>query len=159
MIFVTVGSTQIPFARLIRALDRLPGEELSVQHGPVPPPPEAAAARAFMEFPEVIEGMEAADVVICHAGAGSILCALRAGHTPVVVPRLERYGETVDDHQLELARALAADGRVISVEDPARLAAAVAGAPPRRPRRQSDELLPIQVAVREAIGAGAPSLV
>lgn len=158
MIFVTVGSTQIPFARLIRALDHLPGKELSVQHGPVPPPPEAFERRAFMEFPEVVERMEAADVVVCHAGAGSILCALRAGHTPVVVPRLERYGETVDDHQVELARALAADGRVIAVEDLEKLAEAVTAAPPRRPRGERDDLLPIQVAVREAIGAGVPSL-
>jgi beta-1,4-N-acetylglucosaminyltransferase len=159
LIFVTVGSTQIPFARLIRALDWLPdSEQLLVQHGPVAAPPGATEARAFMEFPEVVERMQAADVVICHAGAGSILCALRAGHTPIVVPRLERYGETVDDHQLELARALAADGRVIAVENPERLPAAVAEAPAPRPRTESDDLLPIQVAVREAIGAGVPSL-
>jgi UDP-N-acetylglucosamine transferase subunit ALG13 len=158
MIFVTVGSTQIPFARLIRALDWLPDhEQLLVQHGPVPPPPGATEARAFMEFPEVVERMQAADVVVCHAGAGSILCALRAGHTPVVVPRLERHGETVDDHQLELARALAADGRVIAVEDPERLPEVLAAVPAPRPRTETDDLLPIQVAVREAIGAGVPS--
>lgn len=156
MIFATVGSTQIPFARLIRALDGLPGETLSVQHGPVPPPSAAAEMRAFMEFPEVIQRIEAADVVVCHAGAGSILCALRAGHTPVVVPRLKRFGETVDDHQLELARALAEEGRVIAVEQLERLSDAVASAPPRRPRETGDELLPIQLAVREAILAGEP---
>jgi beta-1,4-N-acetylglucosaminyltransferase len=156
VIFATVGSTQIPFARLIRALDRLPGEALSVQHGPVPPPSAAAEMRDFMEFPEVVQRMEGADVVVCHAGAGSILCALRAGHTPVVVPRLKRYGETVDDHQLELARALAGEGRVIAVEQLERLPDAVASAPPRRPRESSDELLPIQLAVREAILAGEP---
>ncbi len=156
MIFATVGSTQFPFDRMIRALDRLPGAQLWVQHGPVSPPPGAAEARAFMEFPEVIEHMEAADVVVCHAGAGSILCAFRAGHTPVVVPRLAVHSETVDDHQLELARALAADGRVIAVEDPATLAEAVASAPPRRAIEGNDDLLPIQLAVREAIAGPRP---
>jgi exopolysaccharide biosynthesis glucuronosyltransferase PssE len=156
VIFATVGSTQIPFARLIRALERLPGEELSVQHGPVPPPPSAAETHAFMQFPQVIERMEEADVVVCHAGAGSILCALRAGHTPIVVPRLKRYRETVDDHQLELARALAGEGRVIAVEQLEWLPDAVASASPRRPREATDELLPIQLAVREAIFAGEP---
>ena len=101
----------------MRALESLPGERLLVQHGPVDPPPGAAQANAFMQFPEMIESMEAADVVVCHAGAGSILCALRAGHTPVVVPRLKRYQETVDDHQVEFSRALAAEGKVIAVED------------------------------------------
>ncbi len=153
MIFATVGSTQIPFRRFMRALESLPGERLLVQHGPVDPPPGAARTNAFMQFPEMIESMEAAEVVVCHAGAGSILCALRAGHTPVVVPRLKRYQETVDDHQVEFSRALAAEGKVIAVEDLDELGAAVAAAPPRRSAEDRSGLLPIQVAVREALYA------
>jgi UDP-N-acetylglucosamine transferase subunit ALG13 len=153
VIFATVGSTQIPFERFMHALGQLPGEQLFVQHGPVEPPAGAAQASAFMQFPEVIESMEAADVVVCHAGAGSILCALRSGHTPVVVPRLQRFEETVDDHQLEFSRALAAEGKVIAVEDLSRLAGAVEAAPTRRRPGQSSGggLLPIQAAVREAL--------
>ncbi len=151
MIFATVGSTQIPFERFMRALEALPGDQLLVQHGPVPPPPGAARANAFMQFPEMIESMEAADVVVCHAGAGSILCALRAGHTPVVVPRLKRYEETVDDHQVEFSRALAAEGKVISVEDLDLLREAVETAPARCRAEERSGLLPIQAAVREAL--------
>lgn len=153
MIFATVGSTQIPFERFMRALESLPGERLLVQHGPVEPPVGAARANAFMQFPEMIESMEAADVVVCHAGAGSILCALRAGQTPVVVPRLKRFQETVDDHQVEFSRALAAEGKVIVVEDLDRLGEAVAAAPPRRSAEERSGLLPIQAAVREALHA------
>jgi UDP-N-acetylglucosamine transferase subunit ALG13 len=151
VIFATVGSTQIPFERLIRALEGLPGDQLLVQHGPVPPPAGAARSKAYMQFPEVIESMRAADAVICHAGAGSILCALRVGHKPLVVPRLGSYRETVDDHQVELAGALAEEGKVIRVDDLDRLAELVATAPPRRPPEQRDGLLSIQVAVREAL--------
>jgi UDP-N-acetylglucosamine transferase subunit ALG13 len=153
VIFATVGSTQIPFERFVRALETLPGERLSVQHGPVEPPLGAAQANAFMQFPEMIESMEAADVVVCHAGAGSILCALRAGHTPVVVPRQKRYEETVDDHQVEFSRALAAEGKVIAVEDLDRLSAAVEAAPARSSPEEQSGLLPIQAAVREALHA------
>jgi len=153
VIFATVGSTQIPFRRFMRALESLPGERLFVQHGPVDPPPGAARANAFMQFPEMIESMEAAEVVVCHAGAGSVLCALRAGHTPVVVPRLKRYQETVDDHQVEFSRALAAEGKVIAIEDLSELGAAVAAAPRRRSAEDRRGLLPIQVAVREALYA------
>lgn len=153
MIFATVGSTQFRFERLIRALDSLPGERLFVQHGPVEPPAGARRATAFMQFPEVVESMARADTVVCHAGAGSVLCALRAGHTPVVVPRLKRFQETVDDHQVELGRALAAEGKAICVEDLDQLAASVADAPPRRPAEERDGLLPIQAAVREALYA------
>jgi UDP-N-acetylglucosamine transferase subunit ALG13 len=151
VIFATVGSTQIRFDRFTRALEALPAEQLFVQHGPMVAPPGAARAVAYMQFPEVVESMERADTVVCHAGAGSILCALRAGHTPVVVPRLKRYEETVDDHQVEFARALAAQGKVIAVEEPELLAAAVASAPRRRSPQERTELRPIQVAVRAAL--------
>lgn len=153
MIFATVGSTQIPFERFVRALDALPGDRLLAQHGPVAPPPGAARAEAFMSFPEIVESMREADAVVCHAGAGSILCALRAGHVPVVVPRLRRFGETVDDHQVELAGVLAREGKVRHVEDLSTIAEAVAGAPGRRPVEERTGLLPIQAAVRDALHA------
>jgi UDP-N-acetylglucosamine transferase subunit ALG13 len=106
-----------------------------------------------MQFPEVIESMQQAEAVVCHAGAGSILCAFRAGHMPVVVPRMKRYGETVDDHQVELARALAGEGKVLFVDELERLAEVVSEAPPRQPPEQREGLLPIQAAVREALRA------
>ena len=155
MIFVTVGSSHIPFRRLIDALGALPVDELVVQHGPADAPPAAGRAVPFMPFAEVLEYVEAADVVISHAGVGSITCALRAGHTPLVVPRLKRYGETVDDHQVELVDALAADGRIVAVRDPATLAGAVADAPARRPPLAVTER-PIHAAVRAALYGRAP---
>lgn len=151
MIFATVGSTQIPFERLVHALEALPGDQLYAQHGPVPAPPGAATARPYMQFPEIIETMERADVVVCHAGAGSILCALRTGHMPVVVPRLRRYRETVDDHQVEFARALAQEGKVIAVSELDSLSEAVATAPPRRPPQEAARADSIHAAVRETL--------
>jgi UDP-N-acetylglucosamine transferase subunit ALG13 len=152
VIFATVGSTQIPFERLVRALEGLPGDRLYAQHGPVPAPAGAMWSQPFMQFPEVLESMRRAEAVVCHAGAGSILCALREGHTPIVVPRLKRYAETVDDHQVEFAEALAAEGSVIAVDDLGRLAEAVASAPPRQAPEQAG-ILPIQAAVRDALQA------
>ena len=55
----------------------------------------------------MLECFRSADKVVTHAGVGSILCADREGHVPLVVPRRHDLGEHVDDHQLELARALA----------------------------------------------------
>jgi beta-1,4-N-acetylglucosaminyltransferase len=132
VIFATVGShPTYRFDRFLRALEALPNDELIVQHGPGQAPANARRAVPWMTFAEIVEQMEGADRVVSHAGAGTILCAVRAGQTPVVFPRLQRYDETVDDHQLELARRLAEDGRLILVEDESELAAAVAAAPPR----------------------------
>jgi len=132
VIFATVGShPTYAFDRFLRALESLPGERLVVQYGPGRPPENAATAVPWMTFAEVAEQMERAEHVVSHAGAGTVLCAARAAQVPIVFPRLQRYGETVDDHQLELARRLAEDGRVVVVESEAELTAALAAAPPR----------------------------
>ncbi len=132
MIFATVGShPSFRFDRFLHALEALPPGELVVQHGPGEPPANATRTAPWMTFAEIVEQMARATRVVSHAGVGTILCATRAGHVPVVFPRLERYGETVDDHQLELGRRLAGDGRLILVEEESELAGAVTGAPPR----------------------------
>lgn len=137
MIFATCGSSPAPFDRMMRALAALPGDDLHVQHGPNTPPP-CARADAFVPFGRMVELIEAADAVVSHAGVGSIMCALRAGHVPIVFPRLRRYGETVDDHQAELAEALERRGNVIVVWSPEELADAVASLPPRGLARALD---------------------
>jgi UDP-N-acetylglucosamine transferase subunit ALG13 len=133
LIFVTVGTHQQPFDRLIRALDALPAEELVIQYGYAEPPRGVEHAVPFMSFPEMLEHFDRADSVITHGGVGSILCATAAGHVPIVVPRLKRHGEHVDDHQVALLCELEASGDIAVVWDTARLAAAVAAAPSRRP--------------------------
>ncbi|MGI8660160.1 MAG: glycosyltransferase, partial [Thermoleophilaceae bacterium] len=130
MIFVTVGTHHQRFDRLLDALGALDGD-LVVQHGPGAPPRGVAVARDFMPFDEMLARFREADVVVTHAGVGSILCATREGHVPLVVPRRADLGEHVDDHQLELTRALAARGSVIAVDDVGRLADTVAAAAPR----------------------------
>jgi UDP-N-acetylglucosamine transferase subunit ALG13 len=150
LIFVTVGASPFPFDRMLRGVGELPGERLFVQHGPAEPPAGVARSVDFLSFAELIEAVATADVVVSHAGAGSVICALKAGHTPVLVPRLQKYGETVDDHQLELARALEADGRALVAWDSDGIAEAVAAVPPRRSAEPEREL-PIHRALRRAL--------
>lgn len=127
MIFATCGAAGggIPFRRMMEALSVLPADELYVQHGLATPPP-CARADAFLPFGRIVELMEEAEVVVCHAGVGSIVCALRAGHVPVAFPRLKRYSEIADDHQLELAEALTARGKVTIASNGPELLNAVA---------------------------------
>lgn len=58
-------------------------------------------------------------VVIAHAAPGAILLAFRYHHPVVVVPRLRRHEDVFDDHRLQLATALAREGRVRLLEVPA----------------------------------------
>ena len=128
MIFATVGTHQQPFQRLLDALGELEVDELVVQHGAGAAPANAARAEAFMPFDAMLECFRAADRVITHAGVGSVLCATREGHVPLVVPRRPELGEHVDGHQAELTRALGEQGSVIPVWETAELAALLAGA-------------------------------
>jgi UDP-N-acetylglucosamine transferase subunit ALG13 len=72
----------------------------------------------FMPYEEVVDTMAKADSVICHAGVGTIMTALKAGHTPVVIPRQAQHGEHVDDHQLDIATRFAERGlvRCVTIE-------------------------------------------
>jgi len=157
MIFATVGSAPVAFERLMRALAALPASELTVQHGPACPPP-CARAYDFLPFGRIVELMHEADLVVSHAGVGSIMCALQAGHVPIVFARLRRHGETVDDHQAELAAQLARRGTVLVASDADELVAAVRAAP-RRGKPEALRGAALSAAVRAAIhGEGITSL-
>lgn len=119
MIFVTVGTNEAPFDRLLRAIDELGdlGEPLLVQTAGAPVNPRNARCVDFLPYDEMVTSMREASSVVTHAGVGSVLTALTAGKRPVVVPRLRQFGEAVDDHQVEFARRLAETGLVTVVED------------------------------------------
>ena len=122
MIFVTVGTNEAGFDRLLGAVEQIPRSDLVVQCGHGRLRPHNARCVDFMPFAALVEHVRDAQAVITHAGAGSVMVALVQGRTPIVVPRLHRFGEAVDDHQLDFARRLAAKGLVVLVEDPERLA-------------------------------------
>lgn len=122
--FVSVGNAHQAFTRLISvvftARDSLP-QPIIVQHGDTPCDSHALNPVAFLSPAEYEKQILDADIVIMHAGAGSILHAIQAGKVPIVMARLKRYGEIVDDHQLEFSGALAAEGRVVLIHDGAEL--------------------------------------
>ena len=158
MILVTVGSSRFPFDRLLRAVDLLPrDEELVVQHGPSGVRPEGARCVPFLPFDSLGELVRDAHVVVTHGGVGSILLALSLGKQPLVVPRLRRFGETVDDHQLESARRFGRDNLVTLVEDPQELAGVIASLDgTARPERRQEEVPLVQELrryIHAAVGA------
>lgn len=126
--FVSLGNATQPFNRLLDAVvaivSMLP-EPIVVQYGNTPFSNGEFTASPFLELSEFIRYIEDADLLILHAGAGSVIHAINAGKVPVVMPRRAKYGEIVDDHQLEFARALAEKGKVVIAEEPEQLADAV----------------------------------
>ena len=127
MIFVTVGTNEARFDRLLQAVESFDGsDEIVVQHGPSPVRPRGATCVDYLSFEEMTEHIRRARVLIMHAGVGSVLAALGNGARPLVVPRLKRFDEAVDDHQVAFGRRLHEEGLVEFVEDPAGLVEAAA---------------------------------
>jgi UDP-N-acetylglucosamine transferase subunit ALG13 len=129
VIFVTLGTQAYRFDRLLRALEGVE-EELVVQGGPSTFQPHGATWHDYLEYAPLLELVRRARIVVSHAGIGTVMTVVTEGKRPVVVPRLYRYGEAVDDHQLPIARRLAEAGLVTLVEDPARLVEVLAETPP-----------------------------
>ena len=127
MIFVTVGTNEARFDRLLQAVAELRiDEEVVVQHGHTAPVPRANCELVdFLPFEAMGETMRRARVVVMHAGVGSVMVALANGKRPVVVPRRKSLGEAVDDHQLQLGRRFAQAGLVTLVETEEALAGAL----------------------------------
>ena len=107
MILVTLGTHEQPFERALDFVSELERrrEEVLVQHGATPPRPSSSHVRwvAYLGWDELIATMQTADAVVTHAGVGSTVTAMRAGKKPIMIPRLVRFGEHVDDHQVQLA--------------------------------------------------------
>lgn len=111
---VIVGTERYPFSRaLADVAQALPaGVQMVYQTGHTPPPDSSAAYQQWLPLEDLLRSLQQADVVVTHAGVGSILTALRLGKHPVVIPRLSELREHVDDHQSQLAAMLEAKGLV-----------------------------------------------
>ncbi len=117
MIFVSVGTHETPFDRLLQAVSELDHhEEIVVQHGLSRVRCDGAAEFDYLPFDRVLEYVRSARAIVTHAGVGSVMLALANGKRPIVMARRHRFGEAVDDHQVELAARLAAAGLVDVVE-------------------------------------------
>jgi UDP-N-acetylglucosamine transferase subunit ALG13 len=151
VIVATVGTHGQAFPRffdVVRDLD----DDVLLQYGQGTPPAGFDNAVAFLAFNDLMAQMQSASAVVTHAGVGSVLCARRAGHVPVVVPRLHKLGEHVDDHQAEFTRTLETAGQVVAVWDDTDVRAAIAEATARRSGETTvGKPGPLHVAVREAL--------
>ena len=117
MIFVSVGTNEWPFDRLVEAVARLEiDDEIVVQRGSSKVLPTNAVVHDYLPFEAMVEHIGSAEAVVTHAGVGSVMTALANGQQPIVVPRLARFHEAVDDHQLWFARRLASAGLVVLAE-------------------------------------------
>ena len=107
MIFITVGSQKFQFNRLLEQIDllienKIIKEEVFAQIGSSDYIPKNYKYKDFITQEEFIDYMSKCDYVITHAGTGAIINALKNDKKVIAIPRLSKYGEHVDDHQIQL---------------------------------------------------------
>lgn len=109
MIFVTVGTHEQPFNRLIKEVDRLVEtgiikDEVFIQIGYSTYEPKFCKWSSLISFDKMNELMQTSDIIISHGGPATFMSAIANGKKPIVVPRQEKYDEHVNDHQVDFAQ-------------------------------------------------------
>lgn len=106
MIFLTVGS-QLPFDRLSRAIDEWSGENTSAeiigQIGLTDYKPKNFESKEIVSPSEFDQLFQEAQLVVAHAGMGSILTALKYRKPIIIFPRRASLGECRNEHQVATA--------------------------------------------------------
>ncbi|WP_158084345.1 glycosyltransferase [Marispirochaeta aestuarii] len=106
MIFVTVGM-QLPFNRLVRTVEawakKHKASDVIFQVGPGGYFPSGFSASQFIKPEQFEQYVKKADVVVSHAGMGSILKSLELAKPIIILPRLQIYGEHRNNHQVHTA--------------------------------------------------------
>ncbi|MBP3326777.1 MAG: glycosyltransferase [Coprococcus sp.] len=123
MIFVTVGTHEQPFDRLIECVDNLKRdgvitEDVVLQTGYSTYEPKYCTWQKLYPYQQMIKLVDEARIVITHGGPSSFIMPLQIGKTPIVVPRRHEFNEHVNDHQVYFSKSVAERmGTIIVVED------------------------------------------
>lgn len=133
MIFVTVGTHEQPFNRLVQKVDELKGngiieDEVIIQTGYSTYEPQYCKWSKLISYQQMVENVADARIVITHGGPASFIMPLQMGKTPIVVPRQHQFNEHVNNHQVDFARSVEKRmGTIIVVEDISDLEEVVVG--------------------------------
>ena len=130
MVFITLGSQKFQFNRLLEAIDELVEkgiitEEIFAQSGYSDYEPKNYAFKPFLDREELKAYTEKCDIFITHGGTGAIIGAVKQGKKVIAVARLAKYGEHVDDHQLQLLEQFKELGLIYSCKDTSELETAL----------------------------------
>lgn len=110
MIFVVLGTQKFQCNRLLKKIDELIqsgiiAEEVFAQKGHSDYVPQNYKSTDFLTVEEFAQRISESDLVITHSGVGTILSAVNCRKPVIVFPRLKKYKEHVDNHQMDIAKA------------------------------------------------------
>lgn len=126
MIFVSTGSREFQFNRLLEEIDRLVEakiieDKVFAQIAESTYIPKHYQYKRYLDPEEFSKYQEDAFLIISHAGTGALIGALKKEKQVISVPRLAKYGEHTDDHQTQISQVLANEGYLREVLDMSKL--------------------------------------
>ena len=125
MIFVTVGTHEQPFNRLVEYMDMWAAnhdEEVVIQTGFSTYEPRNCRRQKLYPYNTMIDMVDMARIVITHGGPSSFIMPLKIGKIPIVIPREHKFNEHVNNHQVDFCKQVAKrQNNIILVEDVSQL--------------------------------------
>ncbi|WP_455593386.1 PssE/Cps14G family polysaccharide biosynthesis glycosyltransferase [Bacteroides sp.] len=130
MILVIVGTQTMGFLRLLNEIQRLVDNgfistEVVIQSGFTKFKSKNIQIFDFLPAKELKELQTKADLIITHGGVGTILEGLAMEKKIIAVPRLKKFKEHINDHQLEIVENFTSLGYILSVDDINELASSI----------------------------------
>ncbi len=116
--FVTVGTHYHGFERLVKKMDEISSkidQKVVMQIGNTDYEPQHCEYYKFVEEKQMLDLYKKSDVIVAHGGEGTLMDALSYVKPVVVVPRLKKFHEHTDAHQMEISEALEKQGKVMVI--------------------------------------------
>ena len=122
MILVTLGTQDKSFKRLLDTIQKQINkgnikEKIIVQAGSTKYESKDMEVFDLISTDEFKSLMKKADLVITHGGVGSIMDGIKSGKKIIAAPRLKKYNEHVNDHQLQIVDAFTDMGYILPLKD------------------------------------------
>ena len=122
MIFVSVGTQKFPLDRLLKEVDllienKVIDEDVFAQIGNSNYNPKNYRYERFLSPCDFEDVVKKSDLIVTHSGVATIITSLKNAKPVVVFPRLCKYGEHVDDHQVQIAHTFAEKKYVACCDD------------------------------------------
>lgn len=122
MILVTLGTQDKSFVRLLEAIEKQIKkgnirDEVIVQAGCTKYESKHMKIFDYISFDQFDDLMAKCDLLITHGGVGSIITGLKQNKKIIAAPRLKKYGEHTNDHQLQIIEEFVKRGYLLALKD------------------------------------------
>ena len=130
MILVLLGTQNNSFDRLLQEIDNCIDnntikEDVIVQAGHTVYNSSKMQILDFISSEELNDLMSRADFIITHGGVGSILNSIKLGKKVIAIPRLAKYKEHVNDHQIQIVEKFSTENYILGINDVSELQKAI----------------------------------